>query len=347
MKHEEVLLEIPRADDFHVHLRQGKELTLYTKDLVRCFGRAMAMPNTLPPIRTPQELSSYLDRIRQAATAAGRQDFQPLGTFKIAPSIDPADVEVLSKAGAIAGKLYPQGATTNSEDGVSEIRELYPLFEAMQDAGVVLSVHGEDPSVTSFEREAAFLPKIDEITSKFPRLRIVLEHISTRQSLEFLEQAPDNIAATVTVQHIANTIDDLLGGHLRPHLFCKPVLKAPEHSAAIRRAVLSGHPRLFFGSDSAPHAASAKECDCGCAGVYSAPVALEVLAEIFDEAGELQKLPEFVGGRGADFYGLPRRSGPAELRIVRRPWKVPGRYGDVVPYRAGEELSISIEEIRK
>lgn len=355
-------------DDFHVHVRQGPALVHFVRDLAAAFGRGLIMPNTLPPVCTADGVRRYRDEIL-AAAAPVNPDFRPLMSFKIttvgavlgrapadpwpeepelAAALDAAMAD-MTTAGAVAGKLYPAGVTTNSADGVRDLAELYPLFAAMERAGLVLCVHGEEPDAFCLDREAAFLPKLDAVVLAFPGLKVVLEHVSTARAVDWVEAQGPLVAATVTVQHLLFTLDDLLGGHLRPHLFCKPLIKRPEDRDALRRVVLSGSPKFFFGSDSAPHAKAAKECDCGSAGCYTAPVALPALADLFESAGALDRLPDFVARFGAAFYGLAEPSG--SVRLLKREWRVPdllhtgpGLESGVVPLFAGQSLAWQLEE---
>lgn len=349
------MIRIRLPDDFHVHLRQGPALAAYARDHAACFGRALVMPNTLPPVRDAAGLRAYAAEIA-AAAAPVRPDYRALMSFKLLPpeaegaAVVADRVSDLAAAGAVAGKLYPAGVTTNSADGVSDMAELYPAFEAMQDRGLVLCVHGEDPDAFCLDREEAFLPRLDAVVRDFPRLRVVLEHVSTAAAVAWVRSRPDRVAATVTVQHLLHSLDDMLGGHLRPHLFCKPLLKRPGDRQAIQAAVLAGDRKFFFGSDSAPHAKVAKECDCGAAGVYSATVALPLLAGFFDAAGKLPLLDDFTGRHGAEFYGLEPARG--ECALVKKSWRVPPALhageagfdgGGVVPLAAGQELAWAVE----
>ncbi len=350
------MMHLPRPDDFHVHVRQGPALVHYVHDLATVFGRGLIMPNTLPPILNAVDVSRYRAEILAAAQVVNPH-FEALMTFKITTlaALGGAVEEALADlkaAGAVAGKLYPAGVTTNSADGVKDLGELYPLFAAMEKRGLVLCLHGEDPDAFCLDRETAFLPKLGAVVAAFPRLKIVLEHVSTAQAVEWVLAQGPLVAATVTVQHLLFTLDDLLGGHLQPHLFCKPLIKRPEDRAALQAVVLSGSPRFFFGSDSAPHARAAKECDCGSAGCYSAPVALPALASFFEAAGELKGLADFVAGFGADFYGLPRLAGGlgGKISLVKESWKVPallhagpGLESGVVPLYAGQELAWKVK----
>jgi dihydroorotase len=351
------MIRIPRPDDFHVHVRQGPALDAYVADLAAVFGRGLVMPNTLPPVQTAADVARYRGEILAAARGTGGAAvpgagaFEPLMSFKITGlGVFSAEADLdtamagLKAAGAVAGKLYPAGVTTNSADGVRDLAELYPLFAAMERADLALCVHGEDPDAFCLDREAAYLPRLDRVAAAFPRLRIVLEHVSTARAVDWVGAQGARIAATVTVQHLLFTLDDMLGGHLKPHLFCKPLIKRPEDRAALQAAVLSGSPKFFFGSDSAPHARTAKECDCGAAGVYTSPVALPVLAAWFEEHGKLELLGDFVGRFGAQFYGLPLPAGTVTLEKAR--WRVPsllhagpGLEPGVVPLFAGQELA--------
>jgi len=306
------------------------------------------MPNTLPPIKSPHQVQEYRQEILQSVASepyGSPQHFQPLLTFKLGVDVSPQSVTGLKEAGCVAGKLYPQGATIHSEDGVEEVQDLYPLLEAMEAENLVLCIHGEDPQAFSLEREQAFLPKVAQIVRDFPRLRVVMEHITTKDAVDALNRFPDRVGATLTLHHLLCNLDHMIGGFLNPHLFCKPVLKGPDHQKALHQAVLQGHPRLFFGSDSAPHHRNQKESACGCAGVYTAPVALPLLAQFFVDHNCLDLFEPYVGRRGADFYQLPRAgAGPNDpfIEIREEPWQVPDQYGPVVPYGAGETLKYRV-----
>lgn len=354
-------VRLPVPDDYHVHLRQAPILPAVVRETARWFGRALAMPNTVPPVTTPERLEAYRREILAAVPAlpAGRS-FEPLLVFKVVSEVSSDDVAALAAAGAIGGKLYPQGVTTNSADGVSDVTTLFPVFERMEELDLVLEIHAEDPASFCLDRERAFLPTIERIAARFPRLRIVIEHVSDGETVRALASMPPTVAATVTVHHLYLTLDDVVGDTLRPHHFCKPIAKRPEDRAAIRDAVLGGNPRVFFGSDSAPHPVSAKETDCGCAGVYTAPVAIPLLAELFDAAGlplgeasgkrrgaagppsAGPSLAAFVARYGADFYRLPPPAGT--ITITEREWVVPDRYDGVVPFYAGARLRFDLAE---
>lgn len=312
------------------------------------------MPNTVPPVTTPDDLRRYREEI--LAEVPDDRSLEPLMTFKVVPTLDPGDVAALAGAGAIGGKLYPQGVTTNSADGVSEVEPLYPVFEAMEANDLVLEIHAEEPGVFSLDREEAYLPRIERIVSRFPRLRVVIEHVSSAAVIEALASLPETVAATVTVHHLLLTLDDVVGDELRPHHFCKPIAKRERDRDAVRDAVFSGNRRVFFGSDSAPHPREAKEAACGCAGIYTAPVAIPLLAALFEEAGlplteadggpgtgrPGPNLESFVSRFGADFYRLPLNDGT--IRIVESPWVVPDLCDGVVPFYAGERLDYALDD---
>jgi dihydroorotase len=323
---------LPRPDDFHVHLRQDDDLPLFAREAARRFARVLVMPNLAPPVRTAAEVSAYRMAILRAAP-----DLQPLMAFKLVPELSGSDLADLAAAGAVAGKVYPEGVTTNSEGGVRDLRQIVPLLPAIEEHGLVVCCHGEKPGVFSLDREEAFLEEFSEVSSAHPGVRFVLEHVSSAAAVRRIRELGPNVAATLTLHHLEITLDDLLGGELHPHLFCKPVAKRESDRQALREAAFCGDPKFFFGSDSAPHRRDRKECASGCAGVYSMPVALEGLACVFDAAGMRRALPDFVAGFGADFYGLARTT--ESVTMVRDPWTVPWGVDGVVPYRAGETLA--------
>jgi len=325
---------IRRPDDMHVHLREGAALAHYAADAAEVFGRILVMPNTDPPVLSAGDLTSYRAQIAQAAPG-----LDTIMTFKIRGGTPASAIRKLKEVGAAAGKLYPRGATTNSEDGISEIEGAYPVFEAMEELGISLCIHGEEPTAPALEREQAFLPRLEAIVRRFPRLKIVLEHVSSRAGVEMVLGSPPNVAATVTVHHLLYTTEELLGGRLNPHLFCRPLIKGEEDRKAIQTAVLDGNRRIFFGSDSAPHLRSDKER--GAAGVYSMPVSLPLLAEFFVAHDAADRLEDFVARYGAEFYGLPLNEGTVTLR--RKSFTVPEELHGVVPLAAGRELPWSIE----
>lgn len=332
------VLRLPRPDDFHLHLRQGEPLGAYARREALSFGRALVMPNTVPPIASAASVEAYRASILSAAAPGA---FLPLMAFKLLPGMGAKTVLECAAAGAVAGKYYPAGATTNSSDGLADPDQAAEALAAMEEAGLVLCVHGEDPAAPVLEREAAFLPTMERILARYPKLKVVLEHVSTRAALDFVRAASrlgdGRLAATVTAHHLLCTLDDLMGGPLRPALHCKPPLRPAADRDALLGAVLSGEPLLFFGSDSAPHPAAAKRGGAAPAGVYSSPVALPALAGLFDGAGRLDALSGFVAGRGAAFYGLPPPSGSVEL--VEEEWVVPEEMDGCLAFLGGKKLS--------
>lgn len=323
--------QLRRPDDFHVHLRQDEDLAAFVRTTARQFARCLVMPNLLPPVTTGEDVLRYRDRIRSAGTT-----LEPLMAFKILGKHRPEDLPALKAAGAVAGKIYPEGVTTNAEDGVRELSELTSFLEAMQDAGMVLCLHGEKPGGFVLDREMLFLEDLRWIASNFPRLRIVLEHVSTAAAVEAVRSLPDTVAATLTLHHLEITLDDVVGGNLRPHLFCKPLAKRPEDRDALLAAAFSGEGKFFFGSDSAPHRKDRKECAAGCAGVYTMPNAMECLVTLFEKHGKLGRLEDFVATFGAEFYGLAHNQGTAHF--LRESTRVPDLIDGAVPYRAGQML---------
>jgi len=336
-------LVIRRPDDWHLHLRDGAALAAVLPFSAARFARAIVMPNLNPPVTTTASALAYRERIR-AALPAGAQ-FEPLMTLYLT---DHTPVEEIARAQAASGvlgcKLYPAGATTHSAAGVTDVRRLDAVFERMAEAGLVLQVHGEvtDPRVDVFEREPRFIDTVlAPLAERHQRLRIVFEHITTRAAVEFVLGAREGIAATVTPQHLLMNRNALFAGGLRPHHYCAPVLKAEAERLALLDAVVRGSPRLFLGTDSAPHARSAKEAACGCAGIFSAHAGIELYAEVFAAAGALERLEGFASIHGAHFYGLPRNGGT--ITLVPEPWEVPASYPfgteQLVPLRAGERIA--------
>ncbi len=319
----------------HVHLRQGDMLRqVISFTAVQC-RRALAMPNTIPPILTAEDVRRYREEIEAASPK--EVDFEPLMTFKVTQKTSPSMVKELTEAGVLAGKLYPEGVTTNSEDGVTDILALAETFHAMAESSIVLCIHGEVPGVFSLDREAAFIEILNRLAQEIPSLRIVLEHVSCAAAVKAVQQLGDNVAATITAHHLCMTLEDVIGNKLMPHNFCKPILKRPEDRDALRAAATSGSPKFFLGSDSAPHTVSTKECDCGAAGIYSAPVLLPLLAQIFEEENALDKLEKFTSEFGASFYGLPLNE--EYLELISEPYTVPASISDVVPFKANDQLS--------
>lgn len=334
-------LTITRPDDWHLHVRDGAVLNHVVPATAACFGRAIIMPNLAPPVTDTTMAMAYRERILDAAGDTG---FEPLMTLYLTESTTPDTIREAKSAGIIAAKLYPAGATTNSASGVTDIRNIYPVLEAMADCGMLLLVHGEvtDAEIDIFDREKVFLERVLAPTLEaFPNLKVVLEHITTADSAEFVRNhTGGNLAATLTPQHLMYNRNHLLVGGIRPHLYCLPILKRNKHQEALREAVASGDPRFFLGTDSAPHAQDKKEAACGCAGCYSAYGAIGLYADIFEELGILDKLEAFASHNGADFYGLPRNTDT--ITLVREPWTMPEQLplaeGSIVPLKAGETV---------
>ena len=332
-------LTIRRPDDWHVHLRDGDVLRAVAPYTARQFARAIVMPNLVPPVTTPEAASAYRERIVEAAGPG----FTPLMTCYLTDETDADEVARGFEQGMwVAAKLYPAGATTNSASGVTDVRTIYPVLARMAEIGMVLCVHGEvtDPDVDVFDREAVFIERIlSRLVEDFPALKIVLEHITTADAVEFL-RGRETVAATVTPQHLTINRNALFAGGLRPHAYCLPVAKREKHRLAVRDAATSGEPNIFLGTDSAPHARSAKESGCGCAGIFNAPFALETYAAVFDAEGKLDKLEAFASINGPRFYGLPLNEG--SITLERAEVKVPERIEsdgiEIIPFRAGETL---------
>jgi dihydroorotase len=334
-------LTITRPDDMHLHLRDGAEMQHVLRDSASQFARAIVMPNLKPPVVTTEQALTYRDRILKALPSGS--DFQPLMTLYLTEKTSPAEIKTAKLSGQVyAVKYYPAGATTNSESGVINMENVYPVLEAMEEQQLPLLLHGEvtDPDVDVFDREAVFIERVlVPVMKRFKKLRIVLEHITTMQAAQFVMNGPENLAATITPQHLLLNRNALFAGGLRPHHYCLPVLKAEEHRLAIVAVATSGNPRIFLGTDSAPHAKHDKESDCGCAGIYSAHNAIELYAEVFEAAGLLENLEAFASFNGADFYGLPRNK--EKIILEKRSWDVPmtlpfGK-NEIVPFRAGEK----------
>ena len=331
---------ITRPDDMHLHLRDGAEMQHVLRDSARQFARAIIMPNLKQPVVTTMMALEYRYRIRKSLPAG--VNFQPLMTLYLTEKTSASEIVQAKQSGDIyAVKYYPAGATTHSESGVIKMENVYPVLEAMEEQQLPLLLHGEvtDPEIDIFDREQVFIDRVlAPLVKRFKNLRIVLEHITTKQAAEFVKDGPENLAATITPQHLLMNRNALFAGGLHPHLYCMPVLKAEEHRRAIVAAATSGNPRFFLGTDSAPHAKHNKESACGCAGIYSAHNAIELYAEVFEKAGCLEKLEAFASHNGADFYGLPRNR--ETITLEKNDWTVPatlsfGEY-EVVPFRAGE-----------
>jgi len=336
-------LTLTRPDDWHLHLRDGAQMHAVLPHTARRFARAIVMPNLRPPLVTTAMALAYRERILAALPQGMR--FEPLMTLYLTDHTAPAEIIAAKASGAIHGvKYYPAGATTNSDSGVTGIARCYATLEAMQQAGMPLLVHGEatDPAVDVFDREKVFIKQVlVPITQRFPQLRVVFEHITTREAVEFVAGAADNIAATITAHHLLLNRNALFQGGIRPHHYCLPVLKRESHRRALVAAAISGNPKFFLGTDSAPHSKASKEAACGCAGIYSAHAAIELYAEAFEQAGALDKLEAFASFHGADFYRLPRNQDT--ITLVKQSWNVPAQLefaGEVlIPLRAGESLA--------
>jgi len=330
-------LTLRRPDDWHVHLRDGDMLRAVAPFTARQFGRAIIMPNLLPPVTSVEAARGYRERIREAAGPG----FTPLMTCYLTDQAYPDEIERGHRDGVwVAAKLYPAGATTNSASGVTDIRNAYPALERMQKIGMVFCVHGEvtDPDIDVFDREAVFIDRIlQPLVRDFPNLKIVLEHITTKEAADYVRDAGPNVGATITPQHLMLNRNALFAGGLRPHAYCLPVVKREQHRLAVRAAATSGSPKFFLGTDSAPHTKDAKESGCGCAGIFNAPFALEAYATVFDEEGALDRLEAFASENGAKFYGLPLNE--ETVTLERAEVTVPDLVaGDIVPFLAGQTI---------
>jgi dihydroorotase len=342
-------LTITRPDDWHAHLRDGAALEHTCADLARYFGRVIVMPNLTPPATNVAEASRYRDRIL-AAMAPLPHRFEPLMTLYLTDSTDAAEIQRAAECSFIhAVKLYPAGATTNSAAGVSRLEGMYDTLAAMEEADLPLLVHGEvtDNDIDIFDREKVFIDRhLTPITERFPGLRVVFEHITTQDAVEFVSAASDRVAATITAHHLLFNRNDMLVGGIRPHYFCLPILKRNVHQQALLEVATSGHPRFFLGTDSAPHTTANKETSCGCAGVYTAHAAIEFYAEVFEQMDALNTLEGFASHFGPDFYRLPRNSDTITLR--KESWQVPDHLplgGDILtPLRAGDTVSWRVTE---
>ncbi len=342
-------LTLTRPDDWHIHLRDGAALSTTVPHAARYLGRVLVMPNLRPPVTTLDGARAYRRRILAAAPADGR--FEPLMSLYLTKSTPANELAAARSSGLCpAAKLYPAGATTHSEAGVGDIGALDDRLAAMEECGLVLSIHGEltDPASDVFDRERLFIERqLSRIVHRFPRLRIVLEHITTRAAVDFIRSSRDGVAATITAHHLLYNRNALFTGGLRPHYYCLPLLKREADRRALVEAACSGDPRFFYGSDSAPHPRADKETACGCAGIYSAHAGIELCAEAFAAAGRLDRLEGFCALHGADFYERPRNTD--RVRLVRSDWSVAERFdydgGDLVPLRAGERIGWRIDEV--
>ena len=332
-------LTLIRPDDWHLHLRDGPTMAAVLPDTARRFARAIVMPNLKIPVRTTQEALAYRGRILAALPEDA--EFEPLMTLYLTDDTPPEEIALARRSGQVHGvKLYPAGATTNSDSGVTRLSRCFHALEKMEEQGLPLLVHGEvtDPEVDVFDREAVFLEEVlGPLLERFPNLKVVLEHVTTREAVQFVEVTGANVAATITAHHLLLNRNALFQGGMRPHHYCLPVLKREEHREALVAAATSGNPKFFLGTDSAPHARDTKEAVCGCAGVYTAHAALELYAAAFEEAGALDRLEGFASRFGPRFYGLPVNT--ARVTLERGEWQVPASlpFGaeQLVPLRAG------------
>ncbi len=336
-------LTLLRPDDWHIHLRDGALLPRTVADAARTFARAIIMPNLVPPVRNTAEADQYRQRILDARPA--ESSFQPLMVLYLTDQTSAADIHNAVKSGFVhAAKLYPAGATTNSDSGVTSLEAIYPALEAMSDVGMPLLVHGEvtHADVDIFDREKRFIDdQLVGLVNRFPNLKVVFEHITTADAAQFVREASDKIAATITAHHLLYNRNHMLAGGIRPHFYCLPILKRNTHQEALLDAATSGSAKFFLGTDSAPHAQNAKEISCGCAGCYTAYAAIELYAEAFEQRNALDKLEGFASHFGADFYQLPRNQDT--ITLVREPWTAPSSlaFGEqqLIPLRAGETLN--------
>lgn len=341
-------LTLTRPDDWHIHLRDGTALARTVSDAAQQFARAIVMPNLVPPVMNTEQALAYKERIQAACPEAAR--FEPLMVLYLTDNTDPAEIAKAKAAGITACKLYPAGATTNSASGVTDLKKIYPVLEAMEKAGMHFLLHGEvtDSSIDIFDREKVFLDRIfSPVVKHFPALKMVLEHITTADAAAFVAAAPENVAATITAHHLLYNRNHMLVGGIRPHYYCLPILKRSTHQQALISAATSGNPKFFLGTDSAPHAKDKKEAACGCAGSYTAYAAIELYAEAFEDAGALDKLEAFASHFGADFYNLPRNT--ETITLVKREWEVPASLDlggqPLVPLRAGETLRWQLQTV--
>ncbi len=335
-------LTLTRPDDWHLHLRDGAALDTVVPHSAERFARAIVMPNLQPPVTSVEQALAYRERILAAVPRGA--SFQPLMTLYLTDRTEPAEIRRARDSGLVhAAKLYPAGATTNSDSGVTDLAKIEEVLAAMQEYELPLLVHAEvtDPEIDIFDREAMFIERhLRELVARFPALRLVFEHVTTREAVEFVREAPPQVAATITAHHLLYSRNAMLAGGIRPHFYCLPILKREAHMKALIEAATSGNPKFFLGTDSAPHPQGAKESPCGCAGCYTAFAALELYAEAFDRAGALDRLEGFASFFGADFYRLPRNG--EQIRLENREWQAPGDFafgdGRLVPLQAGETI---------
>lgn len=341
-------LILTRPDDWHVHLRDGALMQAVVPDSARQFARAVVMPNLKPPVTTTAQAQAYRERI--IAAVPGDAKFEPLMTLYLTDNTTVQEIQRAKRSGMIhAVKYYPAGATTNSDVGVTDIRKTYAALQEMQRCGMPLLVHGEvtDVAVDVFDRERVFIDQVmTPLLQDLPELRVVLEHITTRDAVQFISQAPDHIAATITAHHLLYNRNDMFKGGIRPHYYCLPVLKREEHRTALGIAATSGNPKFFLGTDSAPHEQQAKESACGCAGIYTAHAAIELYTEVFEQHHALHQLEGFASFYGADFYRLPRNT--EQITLIKQRWQIENHraFGAhrLIPLRAGETLNWKIAD---
>ncbi|MEW6119273.1 MAG: dihydroorotase [Pseudomonadota bacterium] len=335
-------LTLTRPDDWHIHFRDGAAMQSVLPDTARVFGRAIVMPNLKPPVLGVDDAAAYRARLLAAVPPGVR--FEPLMTLYLTDNTQPEEIVRAKQSGFVhAVKYYPAGATTNSDSGVTALSRAYKAIATMEEVGMPLLLHGEvvDADIDVFDREAVFIERhLVRLMQDFPRLKIVLEHITTRQAAEFVASAPAGVGATITVHHLLYNRNAMFKGGIRPHFYCLPIIKRETHRQALVAAAISGNPKFFLGTDSAPHAVGAKESSCGCAGIYTAHAAIELYAEVFEDAGALDQLEAFASFHGPDFYGLPRNADTITLRRVSR--EIPASLGlgeaSLVPLRAGESV---------
>ena len=336
-------ITIQTPDDWHLHFRDGEMLKETVPATARCFKRAIVMPNLVPPVTTTDMALDYRKRILAAAPAGS--EFDPLVTLFLTDQTSAKEIKKAKQNGIVASKMYPAGATTNSDAAVKGIKSLYPVFEAMQEVGMLLLIHGEvtESHIDIFDREALFIETyLKDIVKDFPELKVVFEHITTKDAADFVLASSENVAATITPQHLLLNRNDLLVGGVRPHNYCLPVLKRNTHQQALREVVKAGSPKFFLGTDSAPHEKHKKESACGCAGCYSAWSAIELYAQVFEDLDAIDKLEGFASHFGPDFYGLPRNEGT--ITLAKDAWTIPDTIAlptgdDIVPFFAGQSIN--------
>lgn len=340
-------LTLTRPDDWHLHLRDGIELASVLPHSTRCFARALIMPNLkLPIINTAQALA-YRERI-EAALPPGAI-FSPLMSLYLTTDLTVAEIHRAAACGFVhAIKLYPAGTTTNSQFGITNLKNIYPILAVLEKLGMPLLVHAEtpDPSVDIFDREQVFIERyLTQIVATFPALRLIIEHVTTKEGVQFVESSSTNVAATITAHHLLYNRNALLAGGIHPHFYCLPILKRELHRQALLAAATSNNPKFFLGTDSAPHAIVAKQSHCGCAGCFTAPAAIELYAEAFEQAGALERLEAFAAWHGADFYRLPRNQ--TQIKLIKTPWRMPSRFAfgeqEVIPLRANAEVTWKLQ----